>query len=172
MSGVSGADAASLPQGRQRAEPRADGAVTVLSRPHQSTENSPARRHSQHRPLYDTHHFTPSLALSLLSAPHFHSETAGSLRYARRPSCTRPLLPHCPLATAHTHSPTMTVQLDTSHGAITIKLYCKETPRTCRNFIELAKHGYYDGVIFHVRFDPQLQTASNHGAQIGRQSES
>ena len=44
----------------------------------------------------------------------------------------------------------MAVQLDTSHGTITIRLYVKETPRTCRNFIELAKHGYYDGIVFHV----------------------
>lgn len=58
-----------------------------------------------------------------------------------------------PLSFAPLSSPPllMTVQLDTSHGALTIRLYCKETPRTCRNFIELAKHGYYDGIIFHVR---------------------
>mmetsp|Transcript_37016 Transcript_37016/g.59933 ORF Transcript_37016/g.59933 Transcript_37016/m.59933 type:complete len:189 (-) Transcript_37016:191-757(-) len=43
----------------------------------------------------------------------------------------------------------MSVLLNTTHGAITVKLFCKETPRTSRNFIELSKSGYYDGVIFH-----------------------
>jgi len=55
-------------------------------------------------------------------------------------------------STCHCHfAPAMSVRLETTHGPITIKLHCKETPRTCRNFIELAKHGYYDGIIFHVR---------------------
>eukprot|EP00899_Mesostigma_viride_P022642 jgi/Mesvir1/3562/Mv12028-RA.1 len=43
----------------------------------------------------------------------------------------------------------MSVQLVTSHGTLTINLFYKECPRTCRNFIELSKHGYYDGIIFH-----------------------
>lgn len=65
----------------------------------------------------------------------------------------------------------MSVQLDTSHGAITIRLYCKETPRTCRNFIELAKHGYYDGVIFHrVVPDFVAQTGDPYGDGRGGES--
>eukprot|EP00887_Chlorella_sp_A99_P002291 scaffold10.g2291.t1 len=29
------------------------------------------------------------------------------------------------------------------------QLYVNEAPRTCKNFVELAKKGYYDGTIFH-----------------------
>ncbi|RWS28958.1 peptidyl-prolyl cis-trans isomerase-like 1 [Leptotrombidium deliense] len=34
-------------------------------------------------------------------------------------------------------------------GIITIELYWKHAPKTCRNFAELAKRGYYDGTKFH-----------------------
>merc|ERR1719191_2484053 len=34
-------------------------------------------------------------------------------------------------------------------GSLTIKLHTQKAPKTCRNFIELAKAGYYDGCIFH-----------------------
>mmetsp|Transcript_31530 Transcript_31530/g.57315 ORF Transcript_31530/g.57315 Transcript_31530/m.57315 type:complete len:189 (-) Transcript_31530:71-637(-) len=43
----------------------------------------------------------------------------------------------------------MAVRLETSMGSMTIKLHHRYCPQTCRNFIELAKHGYYDGCIFH-----------------------
>lgn len=43
----------------------------------------------------------------------------------------------------------MSVKLETSMGPITIKLHHTRTPLTCRNFIELSKHGYYDGCLFH-----------------------
>lgn len=39
--------------------------------------------------------------------------------------------------------------LDTTLGIIKIKLFIEETPKTCANFIALAKKGYYDGTIFH-----------------------
>lgn len=38
------------------------------------------------------------------------------------------------------------VTLTTSMGEITVELYVNEAPRTCKNFIELATKGYYDGV--------------------------
>ncbi|KAI8056786.1 cyclophilin-like protein [Syncephalis plumigaleata] len=41
------------------------------------------------------------------------------------------------------------VLLHTSLGDITFELYWDHAPRTCENFYELAKRGYYDGVIFH-----------------------
>ncbi|KAG2451388.1 hypothetical protein HYH02_003989 [Chlamydomonas schloesseri] len=41
------------------------------------------------------------------------------------------------------------VQIDTSMGSFTVELYFKHAPRTCKNFEELAKKGYYDGTIFH-----------------------
>lgn len=43
----------------------------------------------------------------------------------------------------------MSVRLETTYGSIDIVLHIKECPRTCRNFVELTKSGYYDGVLFH-----------------------
>ena len=39
--------------------------------------------------------------------------------------------------------------METTHGTIVIKLFPKETPKTCKNFIELSQKGYYDGLTFH-----------------------
>ncbi|ORX63587.1 hypothetical protein BCR32DRAFT_226970 [Anaeromyces robustus] len=41
------------------------------------------------------------------------------------------------------------VILETTVGNIEIELYWDHAPRTCKNFYELAKRGYYDGVKFH-----------------------
>jgi len=41
------------------------------------------------------------------------------------------------------------VTLDTTHGSIVMELYKDQVPRTVENFVQLAKKGFYDGVIFH-----------------------
>eukprot|EP00252_Welwitschia_mirabilis_P015708 TRINITY_DN3477_c0_g1_i1.p1 TRINITY_DN3477_c0_g1~~TRINITY_DN3477_c0_g1_i1.p1 ORF type:complete len:163 (+),score=31.08 TRINITY_DN3477_c0_g1_i1:134-622(+) len=41
------------------------------------------------------------------------------------------------------------VTLETSMGAITVELYNKHAPKTCRNFLELSRRGYYNNVKFH-----------------------
>ncbi|GLC44096.1 hypothetical protein PLESTB_000929700 [Pleodorina starrii] len=41
------------------------------------------------------------------------------------------------------------IQIDTTLGNFTVELYYKHAPKTCKNFEELAKKGYYDGTIFH-----------------------
>ncbi|KAG4069126.1 hypothetical protein HA402_008437 [Bradysia odoriphaga] len=41
------------------------------------------------------------------------------------------------------------VVLETTMGEITIELYWKHAPNTCRNFAELARRGYYNNTIFH-----------------------
>ncbi|XP_052743172.1 spliceosome-associated protein CWC27 homolog isoform X2 [Bicyclus anynana] len=41
------------------------------------------------------------------------------------------------------------VLLKTSAGDIDIELWTKETPKACRNFIQLCMEGYYNGTIFH-----------------------
>uniref|UniRef100_T1JEY8 Spliceosome-associated protein CWC27 homolog n=1 Tax=Strigamia maritima TaxID=126957 RepID=T1JEY8_STRMM len=41
------------------------------------------------------------------------------------------------------------VLLKTSVGEIDIELWARETPKTCRNFIQLCLEGYYDNTIFH-----------------------
>ncbi|XP_073472053.1 peptidyl-prolyl cis-trans isomerase-like 1 [Lithobates pipiens] len=41
------------------------------------------------------------------------------------------------------------VCLETSMGSITVELYWNHAPRTCTNFAELARRGYYNGTKFH-----------------------
>jgi len=41
------------------------------------------------------------------------------------------------------------VILHTNKGAITIALYPEQAPKTVANFLEYARGGFYDGVIFH-----------------------
>jgi len=41
------------------------------------------------------------------------------------------------------------VRLETSLGEIELELYYQHAPKTCENFAELARRGYYDGVVFH-----------------------
>ncbi|XP_013102837.1 peptidyl-prolyl cis-trans isomerase-like 1 [Stomoxys calcitrans] len=41
------------------------------------------------------------------------------------------------------------VTLETTMGEITVELYWKHAPNTCRNFAELARRGYYNNVLFH-----------------------
>jgi len=41
------------------------------------------------------------------------------------------------------------VVLQTNEGNITLKLYPKIAPKAVKNFVELSKRGYYDGVTFH-----------------------
>jgi cyclophilin family peptidyl-prolyl cis-trans isomerase len=39
--------------------------------------------------------------------------------------------------------------LHTNHGAIELELFADDAPKTVQNFEELARKGFYDGVIFH-----------------------
>ncbi|KAJ6647117.1 Peptidyl-prolyl cis-trans isomerase-like 1 [Pseudolycoriella hygida] len=41
------------------------------------------------------------------------------------------------------------VTLETTMGEMTIELYWKHAPNTCRNFAELVRRGYYNNTIFH-----------------------
>ncbi|HPI37304.1 MAG TPA: peptidylprolyl isomerase [Ignavibacteriaceae bacterium] len=43
--------------------------------------------------------------------------------------------------------------INTSMGIIEIELFEEQTPKTVHNFAELAKKGYYNGVIFHRVID-------------------
>jgi cyclophilin family peptidyl-prolyl cis-trans isomerase len=42
-----------------------------------------------------------------------------------------------------------TVTIETNHGTITAEMFADSAPKTAGNFIELAKKGYYDGIVFH-----------------------
>jgi peptidyl-prolyl cis-trans isomerase-like 1 len=64
----------------------------------------------------------------------------------------------------------MSVELVTNLGSLQVHLYTREAPRTCRNFVELSRHGYYDGVAIH-RITPVLvQTGDPLGDGSGGES--
>ena len=46
-----------------------------------------------------------------------------------------------------------TVTIETNHGTIEAEMFADKAPKTAGNFIELAKKGFYDGVIFHRVID-------------------
>ena len=39
--------------------------------------------------------------------------------------------------------------LHTNHGALELELFDEDAPKTVENFVNLARDGFYDGVIFH-----------------------
>ncbi|KAJ3308975.1 Peptidyl-prolyl cis-trans isomerase cyp8 [Boothiomyces sp. JEL0838] len=41
------------------------------------------------------------------------------------------------------------VSIKTIFGTMNFELYCKECPKACYNFVQLAKQGYYNGTKFH-----------------------
>lgn len=45
--------------------------------------------------------------------------------------------------------PTASAVIHTTLGEIQVELFAKQTPLTCRNFLQLSLDGYYDGTVFH-----------------------
>jgi len=39
------------------------------------------------------------------------------------------------------------VEIKATMGTFAVELYLDHAPKTCKNFMELAKRGYYDGTI-------------------------
>lgn len=63
------------------------------------------------------------------------------------------------------------VVLHTTHGDVTLELYYKHAPKTCENFFELARRGYYDGTVFHrVIADFMIQGGDPTGTGRGGES--
>lgn len=61
-----------------------------------------------------------------------------------------------------------TVTIETNHGTITAEMFMDAAPKTVGNFIELAKKGYYDGIIFHrVIKDFMIQGGDPTGTGTG-----
>ncbi len=61
--------------------------------------------------------------------------------------------------------------IKTNRGEITVQLFPELAPKTVKNFIELAKEGYYDGVIFHrVIPDFMIQGGDPTGTGMGGKS--
>ncbi|TID16180.1 peptidyl-prolyl cis-trans isomerase [Venturia nashicola] len=59
------------------------------------------------------------------------------------------------------------VALETSRGLITVELYEKHAPKTCKNFAQLAQRGYYNGLIFH-RVIPDFMIQGGDPTGTGR----
>uniref|UniRef100_H3D7J6 Spliceosome-associated protein CWC27 homolog n=2 Tax=Tetraodon nigroviridis TaxID=99883 RepID=H3D7J6_TETNG len=63
------------------------------------------------------------------------------------------------------------VLLKTTAGDIDIELWSKETPKACRNFVQLCMEGYYNGTIFHrVVQDFIIQGGDPTGTGTGGES--
>jgi peptidyl-prolyl cis-trans isomerase B (cyclophilin B) len=61
--------------------------------------------------------------------------------------------------------------IETNLWTIKIKLFVHETPKTCANFIALAKNDYYKGIIFHrVIRDFMIQGGDPTGTWMGGES--
>lgn len=61
--------------------------------------------------------------------------------------------------------------IKTNRGDITVQLFPEQAPKTVENFVELAKKGYYDGVIFHrVIPDFMIQGGDPTGTGMGGES--
>eukprot|EP00746_Dinoflagellata_sp_MGD_P013457 gnl/MRDRNA2_/MRDRNA2_129086_c0_seq1.p1 gnl/MRDRNA2_/MRDRNA2_129086_c0~~gnl/MRDRNA2_/MRDRNA2_129086_c0_seq1.p1 ORF type:complete len:175 (+),score=29.16 gnl/MRDRNA2_/MRDRNA2_129086_c0_seq1:76-600(+) len=63
------------------------------------------------------------------------------------------------------------VSIFTTMGEIEVELYWHHAPRTCKNFFELAKKGYYDGTPFHrIIRDFMIQGGDPTGTGRGGES--
>lgn len=61
-----------------------------------------------------------------------------------------------------------TVTIETNHGTIVAEMFSDLAPKTAGNFIELAKKGYYDGLVFHrVIADFMIQGGCPDGRGTG-----
>ena len=64
-----------------------------------------------------------------------------------------------------------TAVIHTNHGDLTVKLFDELAPKTVKNFVELAKSNYYDGVIFHrIIKDFMIQGGDPTGTGMGGES--
>ncbi|KAF9261414.1 hypothetical protein L218DRAFT_930921 [Marasmius fiardii PR-910] len=59
------------------------------------------------------------------------------------------------------------VVFETSLGDIQFELYWDHAPKTCKNFAELSKRGYYNGVVFH-RIIPDFMIQGGDPTGTGR----
>lgn len=65
----------------------------------------------------------------------------------------------------------ITATINTTLGAIRVKLFPEEAPKAVENFIKHAKNGYYDGIIFHrVIKDFMIQGGDPNGTGMGGES--
>ena len=64
-----------------------------------------------------------------------------------------------------------TVDLETTHGPIQVRLWPDIAPKACENFIKLVEKGYYNGLTFHrVKKDFMIQGGDPTGTGAGGES--
>jgi peptidyl-prolyl cis-trans isomerase-like 1 len=68
-------------------------------------------------------------------------------------------------------APQEEVTIHTTMGTFTVELYPSHAPKTCKNFAELARRGYYDNTIFH-RIIPDFMVQAGDPTGTGRGGES
>lgn len=62
----------------------------------------------------------------------------------------------------------VTATIKTNRGNIKVALFPEQAPKTVKNFIELSKKGYYDGIIFHrIIPDFMIQGGDPTGTGMG-----
>ncbi|OPF88492.1 peptidylprolyl isomerase [Vagococcus martis] len=65
----------------------------------------------------------------------------------------------------------VTATIKTNRGDIKVALFPEQAPKTVKNFIELSKKGYYNGIIFHrVIPDFMIQGGDPTGTGMGGES--
>ncbi len=58
--------------------------------------------------------------------------------------------------------------LHTNHGPVALDLFDEDAPKTVRNFADLSRHGFYDGLTFHrVIPDFMIKGGCPHGTGTG-----
>lgn len=63
------------------------------------------------------------------------------------------------------------VELQTSIGTVVVELYVKHAPKTCKNFRELARRGYYNNTVCHrIIKDFMIQAGDPTGTGKGGES--
>lgn len=63
------------------------------------------------------------------------------------------------------------VTVHTNLGDLKVQLFDNEAPKTVKNFVELSKKGYYDGIIFHrIIRDFMIQGGDPTGTGMGGES--
>jgi len=76
-----------------------------------------------------------------------------------------------PQLTKEVQSGEVLVEMNTTMGAVKIKLFPERAPKTVENFLGHAKSGYYNGIIFHrIIEDFMIQGGDPTGTGMGGQS--
>ena len=104
---------------------------------------------SQHKKAHTTHREKASSSSKVVCAetPRLHARHVTSQRHKKRMTSARTYSPRLHSKDNPPGAPT--VLLRTTLGPLELELYYLHAPKTCQNFFELSKKGYYDGLTFH-----------------------